>query len=254
MIPNAEPRWEASAWAQDPTGLRGAREDIKTAMARVFERLSVWVDPVPRNGPAQMACDEVILGVADEAVLRVFSWSEPWVSAGYFVPWKEAQSARPDLPVCRRWTGGGVVVHENDFTFALVAPRSETWSRLRPDESYRVLHLAATEALGTAGIDAMVFDGSPAGGAECFAGPVRYDVMRGAQKIAGGAQRRTRHGLLHQGSVQGTGLGVDFAAILAAHLARESAPWEAPNSLENSVSALVREKYAREDFLRREVL
>lgn len=226
---------------------------IKKPMARVFERLSVWIDPVPREGPAQMACDEAILGTAEEAVLRVFRWSKPWVSAGYFVPWKEARGARPDLPVCRRWTGGGVVVHENDFTFALVAPRSETWSRLRPDESYRVLHEAATDALRAAGIDAAVFDGTAAGGAECFAGPVRYDVMRGGQKIAGGAQRRTKRGLLHQGSVQGTGLGADFAALMAAHLAGESAPWEAPDSFEKSVSALVREKYAREDFLRREV-
>ena len=236
-----------------PTGLGPARESIRTAMARVFERLSVWIDPVPRDGPAQMACDEALLGAADEPILRVFRWSEPWVSAGYFVPWKEARNARPDLPVCRRWTGGGVVVHENDFTFALFAPRSETWSRMRPDESYRLLHLAVAEALRAAGIDAAVFHGSPAGGAECFAGPVRYDVMRGAQKIAGGAQRRTRRGLLHQGSVQGTGLGADFAAVLAAHLAAESAPWKAPDSFENSVSALVREKYVREDFLRREV-
>jgi len=253
MLANAEPSWEASAWAQDPTGLRTAGEAIKTAMARVFERLSVWIDPVPRDGPAQMACDEAILGIAEEAVLRVFRWSEPWVSAGYFVPWKEAQSTRPDLPVCRRWTGGGVVVHENDFTFALIAPRSEAWSRLRPDESYRVLHLATTGALRAAGIEAAVFDGSPAGGAECFAGPVRYDVMQGTRKIAGGAQRRTKRGLLHQGSVQGTALGADFAPVLAAHLAGESAPWQAPDGLEDSVSALLREKYAREDFLRREV-
>jgi lipoyl(octanoyl) transferase len=222
-------------------------------MARVFERLSLWIDPVPRDGPAQMACDEAIMGMAEEAVLRVFCWTEPWVSAGYFVPWKEAQGTRPDLPVCRRWTGGGVVVHENDFTFALVAPRSEMWSRLRPDESYRVLHLAVTEALRAAGIDAAVFDGSPAGGSECFAGPVRYDVMRGAQKIAGGAQRRTKSGLLHQGSVQITGLGSDFAPVLAAHLAGESGAWETPDGLEDAVSALAREKYAREDFLRREV-
>jgi lipoate-protein ligase A len=221
-------------------------------MARVFERLSVWIDPVPRNGPAQMACDEAILGMAEAAVLRVFRWSEPWVSAGYFMPWKEARDARPDLPVCRRWTGGGVVVHENDFTFALAAPRSETWSRLRPDESYRLLHETATEALRAAGIDAAVFDGTAAGGAECFAGPVRYDVMRGGQKILGGAQRRTKRGLLHQGSVQGTGLGADFGMVMATHLAGESAPWDAPDSFESSVSALVREKYAREDFLRRE--
>jgi lipoate-protein ligase A len=222
-------------------------------MACVFNRLSVWMDPVHRNGPTQMACDEALLADAEEAVLRVFRWSEPWVSAGYFVPWSEAQATRPDLPVCRRWTGGGVVVHEQDFTFALVAPRSEAWARQRPDESYRVLHLAAAEALNAAGVDAVLFDGGSASGAECFSGPVRYDVMSGVRKIAGGAQRRTKRGLLHQGSIQGTRLAEEFATVLASHLAAEIVPWNPPEHFESAVSGLLREKYAREDFLRKEV-
>jgi len=200
-----------------------------------------------------MACDEALLQVAETPVLRVFRWAAPWVSFGYFGSLREATDARPDLPACRRWTGGGVVIHENDFTFALVAPRSEAWARLRPAESYRALHLAATDALCAAGIDASVFDGRPAGGTECFAGPTRFDVMRGGTKIAGGAQRRTKRGLLHQGSIQGTGLDAGFAGVLAAHLALSIGPWSIPDGFENSVSALAREKYAREDFLRREV-
>ena len=121
-------------------------------MACVFDRLSLWMDPVSRDGPSQMACDEALLAIAEEPVLRIFRWSEPWVSAGYFVPWAEAESARPQLPVCRRWTGGGVVVHDNDLTFALVAPRKEAWARLRPDESYRILHAALVGALREAGV------------------------------------------------------------------------------------------------------
>jgi lipoate-protein ligase A len=36
----------------------------------------------------------------------------------------------------------------------------------------------------------------------CFANPVQADVMVDSRKIAGAAQRRTRAGLLHQGSIQ----------------------------------------------------
>lgn len=226
----------------------------KTAMARVFDRLFVWIDPVSRDGPAQMACDEALLAATDEPLMRVFRWSEAWVSAGYFIPWTDAQSARPELPVCRRWTGGGVVVHDNDLTFALVAPRNEAWARLRPDESYRVLHVALAGALHEAGIEAALFDRGTTAGAECFAGPVRHDVMSGARKIAGGAQRRTKRGLLHQGSIQTGDLGADFAGVLAGHLAQESSPWNPPAGLEGAISSLVREKYAQEHFLRREVL
>jgi lipoate-protein ligase A len=35
----------------------------------------------------------------------------------------------------------------------------------------------------------------------CFANPTRYDVLMDGRKIAGSAQRRTREGLLHQGSL-----------------------------------------------------
>ena len=222
-------------------------------MARITEKLSGWMDPVPRDGPSQMACDEALLETAAQTVLRVFRWPAPWVSAGYFVPWSEARATRRDLPICRRWTGGGVVVHESDLTFALVAPRSEAWARLRPDESYRVLHEAVTQALCANGIDAALFDGGAAGGAECFAGPVRHDVMSGRRKVAGGAQRRTKRGLLHQGSIQAAGLGAEFAPALAACLATETAEWTPPDGFEDTVSALARDKYAREDFLRREV-
>jgi lipoate-protein ligase A len=38
----------------------------------------------------------------------------------------------------------------------------------------------------------------------CFVNPVEHDLVDGAgRKIAGAGQRRTKHGLLHQGSVAG---------------------------------------------------
>jgi lipoate-protein ligase A len=48
-------------------------------------------------------------------------------------------------------------------------------------------------------------DGPPGHGYSrhlCFANPVRADLMIDGRKIAGAAQRRTRAGLLHQGSIQ----------------------------------------------------
>jgi lipoate-protein ligase A len=223
----------------------------KAGMSRIFEKLSVWIDPVPRDGPGQMACDEALVQTAEVAVLRIFRWSGPWISLGYFTPWHEASTARPDLPVCRRWTGGGVVVHENDFTFALAAPRSEDWARLRPEESYRVVHAALTGALREVGLAATMFGGEARGGAACFAGPVRYDVIDGARKIAGGAQRRTKRGLLHQGSIQRAEINPSFAHHLADALACGTTSWKAPSPFEEAVSALEREKYGSEDFLRR---
>jgi len=233
---------------------RGRPAAYKNTMAPVFEKLSLWIDPVPRDGPAQMACDEVLLGHAGEPVLRVFRWAGPWVSIGYFVPWREAAAVRPGWPVCRRWTGGGVVVHDDDFTFMLTAPRTEAWSRLRPDESYRVLHMAVAVALRGAGCAATLFDGAVKGDAACFAGPVRYDVVDGARKVAGGAQRRTKRGLLHQGSIRQDGLGPEFGFVLADVLSSSTTVWNPKTNFEEEVAALALGKYARDEFLRREEL
>ena len=58
-----------------------------------------------------------------------------------------------------------------------------------------------------------------ASGYNCFANPVRADVMIDGRKVAGAAQRRTRAGLLQQGSVQyvdlGNGLAGRFAQALS---------------------------------------
>jgi lipoate-protein ligase A len=35
----------------------------------------------------------------------------------------------------------------------------------------------------------------------CFAKPVRFDIVAGDRKLSGAAQRRTREGMLHQGSI-----------------------------------------------------
>lgn len=221
------------------------------ANGRIFASLALWIDRVPREGPQQMACDEALLGATNLPVLRVFRWARPWVSAGFFVPWREACDVRPDLPVCRRWTGGGIVVHDGDFTFSLAIPRSDPWALRRPAESYRDLHRALAKALRKAGIETTLAPQLGAGQSECFAGPVEHDLVAAGRKIAGGAQRRTKRGLIHQGSVQGLNLDAHFGAVLAGCLSRRIEDWNAPEELEGAITILTRGKYDRDEFLRK---
>lgn len=173
------------------------------------------------------------------------------MSAGYFSGMQKAILAHPNLGFCRRWTGGGIVVHEADFTFGLIVPRGENLAAVRAGESYRRIHLALAEALRRHGIEA---DLSPEGttmAAECFAGAVEHDLMRHGAKIAGGAQRRTRNGLLHQGSIQGLpGLERGFGETLAQILADSIGVWTPPPDFERGVEALAEGKYATPGFLR----
>jgi lipoate-protein ligase A len=66
-----------------------------------------------------------------------------------------------------------------------------------------MIHGALAEALVAEGIDARLSLGErQTGAALCFHNPVGHDLVDGAgRKLAGAGQRRTKSGLLHQGSV-----------------------------------------------------
>lgn len=170
----------------------------------VFQRLSLWLDPVKRPCPEAMAVDEWLLETAAHPVLRVYGWLGDWGSIGYFGRLDEARvSFHGAIDWVRRWTGGGAVDHRADWTYTVVSPFAEPLTRLKGAESYRLLHDALAEALRMESIDARLSTGSEETGATlCFENPVNHDLMDSQhRKLAGAGQRRTKHGLLHQGSV-----------------------------------------------------
>jgi len=187
--------------------------------------LTVWDDPTPRSGPLLMALDQALVRHTDVPVLRIYRWDGPWISIGCFVPRAEAEAAFPGRPVVRRWTGGGIVDHTDDWTYSLILPPHDPLAATGTTDSYRLIHGALARALTACGKTATLAEAPPPGrNGLCFQSPVRADVLCGTRKIAGAAQRRTRHGLLHQGSVQGIAIPDGLAAALAAALHPEPAP------------------------------
>jgi lipoate-protein ligase A len=168
-----------------------------------MRKLRLWLDPLERPGPEAMAVDEWLLETAEIPVLRVYRWQGDWGSVGYFGSLGEARAAYQGVRWVRRWTGGGTVDHRTDWTYTLVAPAGEALAGARGAGSYRVLHAALMVALVAEGIDARLSTGAEASGAAlCFENPVSHDLIdQAGRKLAGAGQRRTRHGLLHQGSV-----------------------------------------------------
>lgn len=178
--------------------------------------LHLWIDPVVRDGPGNMAVDEWLAETCDIPVLRSYRWAPGWGSFGYFV--KTTDLPEWGLRWVRRWTGGGIVDHRSDWTYTLFIPNGFGLAEAKGAESYRVIHEALVAALRDAGVDARLSGTMPpAAGGECFLQPVEYDVLDAAgRKIAGAGQRRTARGLLHQGSVAA---GLAAAGGLAAALA-----------------------------------
>lgn len=169
----------------------------------------VWRDREQRNGPHHMAIDEALLKHVDRPVLRLYQWQAPELTLGFFTPLNSV--AGDDRPLTRRWTGGGIVEHGDDVTFSLSLPHSFLPRGVTTSHRYRLIHLALAAALGQATSLAPVATpqvGIPVAEAShpgsCFAEPVAWDVLDSAsgKKMAGGAQRRSRQGILHQGSLR----------------------------------------------------
>jgi len=86
---------------------------------------------------------------------------------------------------------------------------------------------------------------------DCFANPVRADVMIDDRKVAGAAQRRTRGGLLQQGSVQYVDLGNGLAERFVQALSANSRERTIDDEVLNRAWELARQKYGSDAWLRR---
>ena len=76
-----------------------------------------------------MAADEVLAAEAVEAgrpLVRLYGWSEPTVSLGGFQRLADARAceALSALPLVRRPSGGGAILHGSDLTYASPCPAS----------------------------------------------------------------------------------------------------------------------------------
>jgi lipoate-protein ligase A len=226
--------------------------------------------PTRTGGAAEnMAFDLLLLQrypEKEDARFRHYDWRSPAFTFGLS---QKLAFIREQLPgdgaydLCRRPTGGGLVDHRNDWTYALGVPRGHPLEEIRATQSYRLVHEQLACALAAQGIAAVLkptagqdpgVDGAREGGGPagvCFERAELFDVVNGAtgQKIAGAAQKRNRSGLLMQGSIDRAAAGgeavdwerleADFTGLLAGALGAKAgtAPW--PEFAEDEVEALI---------------
>jgi lipoate-protein ligase A len=160
----------------------------------------------PGNAAFNMALDAALLEAAPSLgrpVLRFYSWTEAAASFGYFQKYAEVRQMTRLQPLVRRPTGGGLVPHDADWTYSVTIPPGHAWYALAAVESYRGVHEWVRAAFLKLDVKTELASGCRrALAGQCFAGHEKFDVLWHGQKTAGAAQRRTRTGLLIQGSVQ----------------------------------------------------
>jgi lipoyl(octanoyl) transferase len=157
------------------------------------------------DGPHNMAADEVMLDTAvaeGVASLRFYGWSPATLSLGYFQPAaaRRAESRLAALPWVRRPTGGAILVHDRELTYALALPPGEPGQRGQPwmVHMHRIIG-AALESLGVAAIVAEKSE--PGSSLLCYQQQAPGDLHCQGAKIVGSAQRKHRQCLLQHGAI-----------------------------------------------------
>ncbi len=161
-----------------------------------------------------MAFDAAMLeqAAADQSIiLRVYTWSQPTVSLGYFQSYADFQAidSLKNLDCVRRQTGGGAILHDREWTYSIAVPESGP-TKGHSQILYRAVHdaIAAwlqTNAFSVERWEAVSADAKVTSTSNhsfmCFERRSDVDLVWGERKILGSAQRRTELGLLQHGSL-----------------------------------------------------
>lgn len=224
-------------------------------MENLIQKLS-FIDSTElvRDAAWQMAVDEAILRLGLDVTVRFYQWERRTISFGYFLKRSEIASVADrfgEIEWVRRWTGGGVVDHDGDVPYSIIVPAESEFFKLRPTETYRFIHQALVASLRAHGIPAELVNEEQGDGLACFEHPVPSDVLLMGKKIAGAGQRRTRLGMLHQGTIQGVSgkLVPEWRLDFAKSLAREVEETTLAPAVEALADQLRAEKYATEGWL-----
>ena len=218
----------------------------------MLDQLQVYDDAEPGSAALNMAVDEALLERAIAPLLRFYRWRRPAVSFGYFGRYADVANESEHREIVRRWTGGGIVPHGDDLTYSLIIPASDPFFAHSSLEVYAKLHESIRLALQAHGVEAaLASSAAPKISEACFANAVRADLLSNGRKIAGAAHRRTRTGLLHQGSIQQPDLPGGFRDDLARILCdRFEKTTPSPEVLERATT-IAEAKYGTPGWLRR---
>ena len=169
------------------------------------------VEPAPLRGSWNMAVDEILFTKARaerSTFLRFYRWERPTASIGYSQDVRRVADVelcrREGVDLVRRITGGKLVLHHREITYAVTSADTEMFG-VTLGESYRRISQGLMRGLELLGLAPHLAETSPEayvkGTMPCFAFPARDEVEVGGRKIIGSAQKRTGTAFLQHGSI-----------------------------------------------------
>lgn len=162
-----------------------------------------------RGGAENMARDHALARElrTGTGVLRIYGWSRPTGSFGRNEParglYDPETADREGVAFVRRPTGGRVVLHDEELTYAVAAPL-RAWGGLRG--AYRAINEGLVAALRRLGAPAELAGSpehreAPLSAGPCFQLPSEGEVVARGRKLVGSAQARVGRALLQHGSI-----------------------------------------------------
>lgn len=171
------------------------------------------------DGAANMARDRALLDVMQERlargdspapILRLYSWSPATVSTGRHQVLEAACHLEACLAegvdVVQRPTGGRAVLHDDEVTYALIAPAAGAFEGAGVERGAALISRALARGLASMGAAVESVKGvapaSPRGVREaCFVSASRSELVFEGRKVVGSAQLKGRAAILQHGSL-----------------------------------------------------
>jgi len=153
------------------------------------------------------------LGEQERPVLRLYDWSGKSATFGLLTKPEQylnlEKVVEQELDLAKRPTGGGIVFHIWDLAFSTLVPAKCSLFSENTLSNYALINDCVLNVVGSfmgGAFEASITpeDASPLDGnckRFCMAQPTKYDVVWNGCKIAGAAQRQTKRGFLHQGTI-----------------------------------------------------
>ncbi len=142
--------------------------------------------------------------------LRLYTWKRPTVSVG----WMQDADALLDVEACRRDhvdvvrrpTGGRAILHADEITYAVIAPRSDARFGSSVAQAHAFIAACLADALRALGVSTEVSRPTPDPERRmlrhpCFTSSGRHELLVDGRKLVGSAQRRTDRAFLQHGSL-----------------------------------------------------
>lgn len=159
-----------------------------------------------------MERDRLFLDSLDrQPILHFYEWKGLCATYGHFIQpthfFHLDRVKNQRLQLAKRPTGGGILFHKGDLTFSVLLPSHHPAFSLNTLNNYAFVNLAVARSLERLlGMSSHLLEkplepSTLLQGHFCMAHPTQFDLIFSGRKIGGAAQRRTKRGFLHQGSL-----------------------------------------------------